>query len=179
MFSGIPFGRNNPYNYLEAKRVLRLAMDELRRRSDLKNELGMDPAASGRSAITGRESTRIWDFLRLRQSQNATSFTEFPHLTLSIQQEQLFALVTVPHAFVENFGRASFRVECRAFAIYLLAYSRTSINRSGTSRVLRHGWRSFSGDTLRREPNRSPMPPAPFCSNPYGIEIKLPSLGHP
>ncbi len=97
VFSGIPFGRNNPYNYLEAKRVLRLAMDELRRRSDLKNELGMDPDASGRSAITGRESTRIWDFLRLRQSRNATSFTEFPHLTLCIQQEQLFALVTVPH----------------------------------------------------------------------------------
>jgi hypothetical protein len=34
-FTGFPFGRDHPYTYLEAKRLLRLALDELRTRRDL------------------------------------------------------------------------------------------------------------------------------------------------
>ena len=105
VFSGIKFGKDEPYNYHEAKRVLRLAMDELRKRRDLKNDLGMDSQSEGRSAITGRAGTRIWDFLRLTQAREAASFTEFPHLTLSIQQEQLLAIVTVPHGIRGKFRR--------------------------------------------------------------------------
>jgi hypothetical protein len=105
VFSGIPFGTEEPYNYYEAKRLLRLAMDELRKRGDLKKDLGMDSESKGRSAITGREGTRIWDFLRLTQAKDAESFTEFPHLTLSIQQEQLVAIVTVPNGIRRDFRR--------------------------------------------------------------------------
>ena len=105
VFSGIPFGKEEPYNYYEAKRVLRLAMDELRKRKDLENELGMDSESKGRSAITGRAGTRIWDFLRLIRAREAVNFTEFPHLTLSIQQEQLLAIVTVPHGIRREFRR--------------------------------------------------------------------------
>jgi hypothetical protein len=103
VFAGIPFGKDEPYNYPEAKRLLRLAMGELRKRSDLKRELGMDSELKGRSAITGREGTRVWDFLRLADSRNAKYFTEFPHLTLSIQQEQLLTVVTVPHGIRPEF----------------------------------------------------------------------------
>jgi hypothetical protein len=105
VFSGIPFGTEEPYNYFEAKRLLRLAMDELRKRGDLKKQLRMDSESKGRSAITGRAGTRIWDFLRLTQAKDAVSFTEFPHLTLSIQQELLLAIVTVPHGIRGEFRR--------------------------------------------------------------------------
>ncbi|MDR5728438.1 MAG: hypothetical protein RB191_13505 [Terriglobia bacterium] len=105
VFAGIQFGKDNPYNYFAAKRVLRLAMDELRQRNDLKQKLGMDPDLKGRPAITGRDSTRIWDFLRLEPSKGAANFTEFPHLTLSIQQEQLFVIVTVPHGIRGEFRK--------------------------------------------------------------------------
>jgi hypothetical protein len=101
LFAGIPFGKDEPYNYHEAKRLLRLALDELRKRADLKDELGMDPESKGRSAITGRESTTVWDFLRLAQARG--EHTEFPHLTLSIGEEQLQATVTVPNGIRRQF----------------------------------------------------------------------------
>lgn len=105
VFAGIPFGKEEAYNYPEAKRLLRLALDELRKRGDLIRELGMDSELKGRSAITGREGTRVWDFLRLADSRNAKNFTEFPHLTLSVQQELLLAVVTVPHGIRPDFRR--------------------------------------------------------------------------
>jgi hypothetical protein len=83
----------------------------------------MDPELKGRFAITGQEGTRVWDFLRLADSRNAKSFTKFPHLTLSIQQEQLVAVVTVPHGIRPEFlrgllagGREGF---CRLFETLL------------------------------------------------------------
>ncbi len=105
VFAGMQFGKDNPYSYLEAKRVLRLAMDELRLRKDLQRELGVDQGAPGRSAITGRDSTRVWDFLRLVGAEGAENFTEFPHLTLAIHQEHLNAMVTVSHRIRSEFRR--------------------------------------------------------------------------
>jgi len=105
VFSGIPFGTDNAYNYHEAKRLLRLAMDQLRKRSDLKRELGMDPEGKSRSAITGREGSGVWDFLPLAEAKNAKNFTEFPHLTLGIQRERLLTIVTVPNGIQREFRR--------------------------------------------------------------------------
>jgi hypothetical protein len=103
VFAGIPFGKDRPYNYLEAKRLLRLAMEDLRRRNDLNQELGVDSEGKGRPAITGSETTRVWDFLPLGIAKDAKNFTEFPHLTLSIQQDNLVALVIVPHGIRREF----------------------------------------------------------------------------
>jgi hypothetical protein len=64
-FSGFPFGRDQPFTYLEGKRVLKLALGELRGRRDLVNQLGMNPKAVGRSAIKGRWGDEVWDFLSL------------------------------------------------------------------------------------------------------------------
>lgn len=105
VFAGIPFGKDNPYNYGEAKRTLRLAMAELRKRSDLQKELGMDPTGEGRPAITGRESTTVWDFLSLVAARGVKSFTKYPHLTPTIQQPRVFAQLTIPHGIKREFRR--------------------------------------------------------------------------
>ena len=96
-FDGIPFGPEHPYTWREAKRVLKLACDELRKRPDLK-KLGMDPDGKGRPAITGRDATAVWDFLPLTAARQEASFTACPHLTLSIQSARTLAIVTLPSA---------------------------------------------------------------------------------
>ena len=105
VFSGIPFGQDYPYNYRETKRLLRLCMENLRTRSDLKKGLGMDPKGVGRPAITGTEAASVWDFLRLVQARGESSFTRCPHLTLSIQQKLVFACVTVPNGIRAEYRR--------------------------------------------------------------------------
>jgi hypothetical protein len=98
MFSGFPFGHDHPFTYLEGKRVLALAMSELRQRRDLRDRLKMNPKAPGRSAIKGRQGHAVWDFFSLTSSGEAETFTKDPHLTLTVGAEQLEAVVTLPHA---------------------------------------------------------------------------------
>lgn len=86
-FSGIPFTDDNPYNYPEAKRLIRLLMDELRKNTDLKRHLGMDPAGQGRGMITGKGANVVWDFLRLKGFGHEKDFIRTAHLTLGIQSE--------------------------------------------------------------------------------------------
>ena len=38
-FSGFPFGHDHPYTYLEGKRVLALALSELKQRHDLRSQI--------------------------------------------------------------------------------------------------------------------------------------------
>jgi len=96
-FDGIPFNTDHPYAYREGKRVLKLALDELRKRRDLK-KLGMDPDGEGRPAITGREGTSVWDFIPLKAARGSTNFTSCPHLTLGIQFVRALVIVTLPSA---------------------------------------------------------------------------------
>src|SRR5439155_10440842 len=84
MFSGFPFGHDHPFTYLEGKRVLELALGELRSRRDLQDHLGMKPKAPGRPAITGRQGDSVWDFLSLSAAAEAENFTRYPHLTLVV-----------------------------------------------------------------------------------------------
>ena len=98
VFSGIPFGRDEPYAYLQAKRLLGLLRDELRRDRRLEKRLGADLDSQGRGAITGRSASLVWDFIALKQARKAKSFTEFPHLTLGILAERLEAYVTIPNS---------------------------------------------------------------------------------
>jgi len=129
-FDGIPFGPDHPYTYREAKRVLRLAMTELRQRSDLRR-LGMDPAGTGRPAITGREGTSVWDFLPLKEARDKPSFTACPHLTLSIQTQRVVVIVTLPNA-----ARASMRrnLTRRGLAHFVALLGQVE---AGISKVLR------------------------------------------
>ena len=96
-FSGIPFGHKYPYAYLEGKRVLGLALEQLRSRRDLKTKLGMNPKVLGRGAITGTQSDAVWNFLSLSNARDADNFTKYPHLTLNITSSAAEVMVTAPH----------------------------------------------------------------------------------
>ena len=61
-FAGIPFTRENPYNYLEAKRTLELLRRELLKRRDLRLTLDADENSKGRGAITGRDASGSMGF---------------------------------------------------------------------------------------------------------------------
>jgi len=98
MFSGFPFGHDHRFTYLEGKRILKLAIGELRDRKDLVKQLGMNPTAPGRSAITGRQGDAVWDFLSLAAASEEDTFTKYPHLTLGINSHAVEATVTVPNA---------------------------------------------------------------------------------
>lgn len=97
VFSGIPFGRDEPYNYPQAKRLLGLLRDELRRDKRLERHLRADPESPGRGAITGRQTDSVWDFIGLEETRRAKAFTRYPHLTLSIHADRVDAYVTMPN----------------------------------------------------------------------------------
>lgn len=97
-FSGFAFGHNHPYTYLEGKRVLGLALSELKQRRDLRNQIRMNPRAPGRGAITGRQGDSVWDFLSLAGSNGDDAFTNHPHLTLEVRAQAVEAMVTIPNA---------------------------------------------------------------------------------
>ena len=104
-FSGITFSADNPYSYLEAKRLIKLAFVELKKSRRLKTELKIDPQLPGRGAITGKEAPGVWDCLRLAVSKAESSFTSYPHFTLSIRRDDVFALVTVPNSITPVFRK--------------------------------------------------------------------------
>lgn len=115
VFSGIPFDSDSPYTYLEAKRVLRLALDELRSRKDLIKVMGVDPLAEGRGAITGTKGSAVWDFLWVRTPKKVRDFTKAPHLTLTIQQERLLAVLIVPNSITRQWRRGLVNLDEAAF----------------------------------------------------------------
>jgi hypothetical protein len=96
MFSGFPFGRDHPFTYLEGKRILGLAMSELRNRRDLLDRLGINPKAAGRGGITGRQGDGVWDFLWLSEPSEEDTFTKHSHLTLGVGSQAVAAMVTIP-----------------------------------------------------------------------------------
>lgn len=95
MFDGLKFDQDNPYNYREGKRLLRLLRDELQQRKDLLR-LGIDPEAEGRGAITGRGGDGVWDYIPLKVAKGA-AFTSFPHLTLSVRRTEVGVAITIPN----------------------------------------------------------------------------------
>ncbi len=92
-FSGFRFREG--YSYPEAKRMLRLVMQELQRRPKL-GEIGIDLTAKGRGSITGAKSDAVWDYLRIG-TEGAKSHTSAPHLTVSIRESDVCIDITLPH----------------------------------------------------------------------------------
>lgn len=120
-FGGIHFDEQNPYSYLESRRLLKLLMDELRARPSLL-ALGIDPSAPGRPAITGRRGDYVWDFLSLAKAQGQETFTRYPHFTLSIQRDSVIVQVTIPNGLdrqlrnrLVDLGYDSFKDSVAAF----------------------------------------------------------------
>jgi hypothetical protein len=98
MFSGFKFGHDNPFSYLEGKRVLKLATNSLRGRNDLRKNLGVNPNAQGRGAIKGSQGTAVWDYLSLSPLADDKNFRSSVHLTLSILSDAVEAMVTLPNS---------------------------------------------------------------------------------
>ena len=92
-FNGFQFGGGG-FNYLEGRRILGLAMDALRRRTDLRSELGIAPQHPGRKTI--KEDDDVWDVLVFASFAEAQDFTENPHLALGIGGIDVSAMVTLP-----------------------------------------------------------------------------------
>lgn len=95
-FTGIPFGPDTPYSYVTAKRTLGLLREELCRDRRLRS-LGADLNSVGRSAITGRDGSVVWDFIPLRHARSASVFTQYPHLTMGVRDAYVEAYVTIPN----------------------------------------------------------------------------------
>ena len=96
MFSGIPFGHDEPYSYGQAKRLLKLLREELCLDKRLSKRLGADLTAPGRSAIT-RGRSGVWDFIPIAHAHRAKNHTQYPHLTLAILENRVEASVTIPN----------------------------------------------------------------------------------
>lgn len=107
MFDGIPFGADHPYSYPEAKLLIRQAIPLLRQ-SKAMQALGVVPNCKGRTAITGKDATRVWDFISLKPAGQEGGFTEWPHLTLGIHCDVTEARVTMPNS-IKSGCRKAFR----------------------------------------------------------------------
>ena len=103
VFSGIPFGRDEPYSYGQAKRLLKLLREELCQDKRLSKRLGADLEARGRSAITGRDQSSVWDFIPITHAHHAKKHTQYPHLTLAIRENCVAAYVTIPNGIKPRF----------------------------------------------------------------------------
>ena len=105
-FDGIPFSLETPYEYHNAKRILNLACEELRKREQLENSIGMVSDELGRGKITGGKENSVWDYLSLWPSSESKSFNNFPHLTLGIGSENVSVMLTMPDKAQTQFRNA-------------------------------------------------------------------------
>ena len=122
-FAGVPFSRDNPFNYLEAKRVLGLLMDELKKRKSI-IKLGVDPDLPGRGAIKAFKGWSVWDFMRLKVSKDAKNFTKYPHLTVGIHADKALALITLPNAVKRSIRKQVFGQGPEVFNDLIFAIAR-------------------------------------------------------
>lgn len=103
MFDGFHFDKDKePYTYREGKRLIRLFRSELQKRKDL-HKIGVDPNGDGRPAITGSGQDSVWDFLSLKKAHRTKQFTNFPHLTIDLNQDYAAAAITVPNGMKGGF----------------------------------------------------------------------------
>lgn len=101
-FAGIPFNDDDPYTYLQGKRVLELLRRELLKDRRSIREVGLDPTSKGRGAITGRDDKLVWDYIGLKAARGTDSFTQRPHLTIGVHDTHLSAAITIPNGIASR-----------------------------------------------------------------------------
>lgn len=94
-FTGIPFDKNDAYNYIEAKRLIRLLMVKVRADKAAVKKLSIDESAKGRSAITNQE--HVWDYLQFHDLHYGADFTHSPHMTAGFSASYADAQITFPN----------------------------------------------------------------------------------
>ena len=98
VFNGIPFDQDNLFNYLEAKRLLKLIMEELREDKAFCRDAGINPKMPGRGAITGSKGSAVWDYLSHKNATDKGFFTNHPHFTIGINSQRLNISITIPNS---------------------------------------------------------------------------------
>ncbi|SDK62543.1 hypothetical protein [Microbulbifer yueqingensis] len=106
VFTGIPFDEDRPFNYLEAKRILKLIMDELREDLAFCRDARINPDLPGRGAITGSKGSAVWDFLAHEDAVEGENFTKTPHFTVGINHQRLNVSITIPHRIKAQYKSA-------------------------------------------------------------------------
>ena len=119
-FNGIPFGPDHPYTYQEAKRLIRLLRAKLVKSKIALRRLGVDLEASGRKAIM--DQNLVWDYFLLRGHSKGKLFTNYPHMTFSIQPKLAEATITVPHKVRRDILRALRKTSTESFHDGVIAF---------------------------------------------------------
>lgn len=91
-FMGIPFCKDNPFNYIEGKRILKLMMDSVKRRKKLNPSLDVN-YNSARGGISDQKT--VWDVLTLDPS-GEKRFEDVPHFTFGLTDSTLRVMLTLP-----------------------------------------------------------------------------------
>jgi len=99
------FWPDDIYDYKTAKARLSSAMEELRKREDLRRELKIDLEKAGRGKITGKGGDAVWDIIPLKAAKGTKKFTDFPHLTLHVGRKRVAAIVIIPEGFSRKWKR--------------------------------------------------------------------------
>ena len=98
-FTGIPFSRRDPYDYLRAKNLLRALVHSLLESSiDLKR---CYPILNHLNHPIREMENLVWDFISL--DQNIDDFTKFPHLTIVMRDHSVKFQITVPNAALARY----------------------------------------------------------------------------
>lgn len=123
-FAGIPFNDDNPYTYLQGKRVLELLRRELLKDRRLVREVGLDPTSKGRGAITGRDDNLVWDYISLKAARGTDTFTQRPHMTIAVHDTHLSAAVTIPNSIASRLRSKMLGQSYEEFESLLVAVTR-------------------------------------------------------
>lgn len=99
-FTGIHFDDEHPYSPREAKRLLKLAMHEIRS-SDRLRTIGVDASLPGRGGIK-ESALEIWDFVRLQRSRDDQDFAAWPHFTLGLRPNEILAVLILPNKWLDK-----------------------------------------------------------------------------
>lgn len=120
-FTGVPFDKETPYTYDAAKRILDLAMIELRNHTIFNDQLHIDNKKV-RLKIKGKNALSVWDVLLLKNALGEP-FTSVPHLSLGIHHDQLNAFVIVPDKVTGRYRRSLMQGDqsdfCAIFKLFL------------------------------------------------------------
>lgn len=95
-FTGLRFDDEDGYLPLQAKRLLKLAMQEIRNSERLR-QIGVDPMLPGRGRIPEND---VWDCVRLQGIGSSGQFNEQPHFTLGLPPEGVLAVLIIPNRWL-------------------------------------------------------------------------------
>ena len=93
-FTGVHFDNEDPYSYREGKRQLKLLINKVRQNKILEKELNADLNSKGRGGI---KKGNVWDYISFKNISKINSFTQGPHLTLSITPNYVGCDLTIPY----------------------------------------------------------------------------------